>query len=45
MKKYHSRLKYEVMDFFGEISVDELVSNKALQIVIEDISKTLNEIH
>lgn len=44
MEKRYSKLKEEIMDLVGTISVDELVSNHRLIPVIKDISDCLKDI-
>ncbi len=39
MNKNLSKVKREVFDLFGEISIEELYSNNLLQNLIKDISK------
>ena len=44
MKKHYVRVKKEIMDLFGNISVEEIVRNKPITDLIEDISKSLEEV-
>ncbi|GEM_PF-5657640 len=44
MNKTHSRVKEELMDLFGTISVDEIIANEGLTSIITDISKTLKNV-
>ena len=44
MKKYYVQVKREIMDLFGNISVEEIVRNRAITDLIEDISSSLDEI-
>lgn len=44
MKKHYMRVKREIMDFFGDISVEEIVRNRPITDLIQDISNSLEEV-
>lgn len=44
MKKHYVRVKREIMDLFGNISVEEIIRNRAITDLIEDISSSLDEV-
>lgn len=44
MEKKYSKLKEEIMDLFGEISVEEIISNRPLSYLLNDLTTTLDQI-
>lgn len=40
----YSKLKLEIMDLFGALSIEEIISNLKVRTLIEDIGKSLSEI-
>jgi len=44
MEKRYSKLKEEIMDLFGTISVEEIIKNKNLSRVLKEISSSLDHI-
>ena len=44
MQRRYAKIKEEVMDLFGTISVEEIISNKPLSKLIGDIANSLDGI-
>lgn len=44
MEKRYSKLKEEIMDLFGTISVEEIIKNRNLSRVLKEISSSLDHI-
>lgn len=44
MERRYSKLKEEIMDLFGTISVDEIITNKPLSKLMSDIANSLGDI-
>lgn len=44
MEKRYSKLKEEVMDLFGTISIEEIVCNRPLSKLMKEIALTLDNI-
>ena len=42
--KHYARIKREIMDLFGNISVEEMVRNGTVTDLVQDISSLLEEI-
>lgn len=44
MERRYSKLKEEIMDLFGTISVDEIIKNKPLSKLMSEIANSLGDI-